>query len=74
MSFNPKAPMTLAAMRATLLDDQRELNCKVLDRMNLPRTVRRGLGRAQVAIAQRLIQEMSDADVRVCFKMEGEAR
>ncbi len=68
MNTNLKAPMTLAAMRATLCDDQREMNRKILDSMNVPRAKREMMEKILAATARRLIDAMPDADVRQCFE------
>ncbi len=68
MNANLNAPMTLAAMRATLCDDQREMNRKILDSMNVPRAKREMMEKMLAATARRLIDAMPDADVKQCFE------
>jgi hypothetical protein len=68
MNTNLNAPMSLSAMRATLCDDQREINRKILDGMKMPRAQRELMEKTLAATARRLIDAMPDADVRECFK------
>jgi hypothetical protein len=68
MNTNLNAPMSLAAMRATLCDDQRAINRKILDSMNVPRAQRDMMEKTLAATARRLIDAMPDADVRQCFE------
>ncbi len=68
MNLNADAPMSLPAMRATLCDDQRAMNRKILDSMNAPRAKREEMEKFLAATARRLIDAMPDADVRGCFE------
>ncbi len=68
MNTSLNAPMTLAAMRATLCDDQREMNRKILDSMKMPSTKRDMMEKVLIQTARRLIDAMPDADVRQCFE------
>lgn len=68
MNLNTDAPMSIAAMRATLCDDQRELNRKILDSMNVPRAKREEMEKMFAATARRLIDAMPESDVRKCFE------
>ena len=72
MNFDFNAPMTLAAMRATLLDDQRELTRNLLDTMGMPRLQRRQMEPAMLAAARLVIAKMDDDDVKQCFTSEKE--
>jgi len=60
--------MSLAAMRATLLDDQRALLRQQLATM--PRARRREAEPVMVAISRRVIDAIPDDDVRACFEKE----
>ncbi len=62
------APMSLPAMRATLVEDQRALNRKILDGMKMPSAQRAQVEKMLAATARRLIDALPDADVRECFK------
>jgi hypothetical protein len=55
-------------MRATLVDDQREINRKILDGMKMPSAKRAQVEKMLAATARRLIDALPDADVRECFK------
>jgi hypothetical protein len=68
MNTNLNAPMSLPAMRATLCDDQREMNRKILDEMKMPRAQRDMMEKTLAVTARRLIDAMPDADVRECFE------
>ncbi len=68
MNTNPKAPMTLAAMRATLLDDQISLNRQILDSMSVPKVKRAFMEKTLIQTARQLIAAMPDDDVRKCFE------
>ncbi len=68
MNTNLNAPMSLPAMRATLVDDQREINRKILDGMKMPSAKRAQVEKMLAATARRLIDALPDADVRECFK------
>lgn len=68
MNAGLNAPMTLAAMRATLLDDQISLNRQILDSMSVPKVKRAFMEKTLIQTARRLIDAMPESDVRKCFE------